>query len=130
MQSKRLLIVDDDRQVLSATARAARVRLGLDEANILTAVDGRAAARLIQAELDAGRKVDAVLSDFSMPEWNGVRLYKAIEARWPEIAKRFVMHSGEPDLPDPASLARKGVPVLDKMEAAAVLQAVRDALSR
>jgi CheY-like chemotaxis protein/HPt (histidine-containing phosphotransfer) domain-containing protein len=48
---------------------------------VLLAGDGKVAYELLQGEQDAARKVDLVLMDFQMPEWDGLTATRAIRAR-------------------------------------------------
>lgn len=110
----RVLVVDDDEAVRESSARAVRLLLGLGPEDVMTARSGREAVLLLIGEEAAGRKVDVVLSDFSMPNWDGAQLYDQIEARWPDLAGRFVIQTGDPTNQKVQGLAKRGVTILEK----------------
>ena len=80
----RLLIVDDDVQLLRGLARA------LGEYEVLTADGGRAALALLERD----PAVDAILCDLEMREGSGMELYAEIARRWPTLAKQVVFMTG------------------------------------
>lgn len=122
LSGARVLVVDDDEAVRRSSARSVGLLLGLDPEDVLTASSGREAVLLLIKEEAAGRKVDAVLSDFSMPNWDGVQLYDQIEARWPHLAGRFVIQTGDPTNQKVQGLAGRGVTVLEKGRSSNVAQ--------
>ncbi len=68
---KRILIVDDDPQVLFILKKAIE-RMG-DEFEIVTTSNGRQALKLIHSE-----RLDLIISDVRMPEINGIMLVEAV----------------------------------------------------
>jgi len=81
----RVLLVYDQVMVLRATASMLR------ELDVVTA--GSAAEAL--GKLAAGSHFDAVVSDVSMPGMSGPELYVRIRERYPHLAERFLLLSGD-----------------------------------
>jgi CheY-like chemotaxis protein len=81
----RVLLVDDERLVLSALRRSlARV------AEVVTALSMTEALRLLQQQA-----FDAVVSDYAMgPDGDGLALLAVVQRRWPTV--RRILHSGNP----------------------------------
>ncbi len=84
----RILLVDDDPQVL----RAAKSALKDSHYDVLSADSGRAALDLIAAHDFA-----LILSDILMPDMSGPELYEAAQAVNPRVATRFVFVTGNLD---------------------------------
>lgn len=76
-----MLLVDDDPDVLTLTARALRP----DGYEVLTAGNGEEALKLL-----GGRHVDVVVSDFSMPGMNGAQLLSRVNKQYPEALRLIV----------------------------------------
>ena len=76
-----VLLVDDDPDVLTLTARALRP----DGYEVLTAGNGEEALKLL-----GGRHVDVVVSDFSMPGMNGAQLLSRVNKQYPEALRLIV----------------------------------------
>lgn len=74
----RLLVVDDDAAVCQILA------LGMEAEGytVLTAVDGTDALRI----LDTGEEIDLIITDYSMPNMDGVTLIKEAHVRRPMLA--------------------------------------------
>jgi PAS domain S-box-containing protein len=84
---KRILIVDDEPDVSALLADIlANDRYGID-----VAASGREALRLL-AENDG---YEAILSDLRMPEMDGPALYREIERRWPDLARKVIFVTGD-----------------------------------
>jgi len=86
----RVLLVDDDPLILSATA-ALLEDLGQ---TVLEAGSGQAALDLLQA----GAQVDLVLTDHAMPVMSGTELARRIRARYPGLP--IILVSGYAELPN------------------------------
>ena len=86
----RVLLVDDDPLILSATA-ALLEDLGQ---TVLEAGSGQAALDLLQA----GAQVNLVLTDHAMPVMTGTELARRIRAQWPGLP--IVLVSGYAELPN------------------------------
>lgn len=82
---KRVLAIDDEPLLLKAYRRM----LG-DAHDVVTALGGRDALLVLQKQTD----FDAILCDLQMPEMSGMELYAKIEARYPELARRFIFSTG------------------------------------
>jgi len=78
----RVLVVDDEPLVARGLAR-----LLVRSAEVTHALGASEALRLLEA-----REFDAVLSDFQMPERDGLSLLAEVAQRWPKLKR--VLHSG------------------------------------
>jgi two-component system NtrC family sensor kinase len=85
----KLLIVDDDRDLLRSLRRQLGVRWSVTTAE---SVDHAL------AELEA-QTFDAILCDLEMPERNGIDLYLALERSRPELIDRVIFVTGHVDAP-------------------------------
>ncbi len=85
-QALRVLIVDDDQEVLQTTVELLR----LHGHYVREASSAPDALDL----LSANPSVDAIVSDVHMPDMDGVALFHAIRRRWPALAHRFAFASG------------------------------------
>jgi DNA-binding NtrC family response regulator len=83
-----LLIVDDDEQVIRVS-----VRLLCGAWNIDTAPSAEAAVHLLRL-----KRYDAILSDFEMPDKNGLWLLRAARAMQPHTRRVLFSGSGPCDL--------------------------------
>ena len=81
----RVLLVDDQVLVLRATASMLR------ELDVVTAVSAADALR----KLTDGSHFDVVVSDVSMPEMSGPELFVRVRERFPHLAERFLLLSGD-----------------------------------
>jgi len=80
----RILIVDDEPQVLSAIQG-----LLSSDHDVQTANDGQAALATI-----ADGNYDVILCDLMMPHMNGRDIYDQIRVRWPGLERRIVFVTG------------------------------------
>jgi|GEM_PF-1899730 len=114
----RLLIIDDEPNLARTLARL------LDAHAVEIATSGAEGLRMLEA--DAG--YDLVLCDLMMPGLNGMDVHRAVHARKPAQAARFVFMSGGAFTPRAqAFLAEVGLPRLDKpFPARAVLELLKD----
>jgi CheY-like chemotaxis protein len=85
-----ILVVDDNEMVLNSTLRV----LGSLRYPALPARSGEEALRLIASNPD----IDLVLSDFAMPEMNGVELARAIHVRRPTLPVVIVTSDGDAEI--------------------------------
>lgn len=83
------LVVDDFEPMRKITANQLR---SMGAANVLTAINGAEALRLLNAQ-----PVDMVLSDWNMPVMNGLELLKAMRAQVRFATTPFVMITAEAD---------------------------------
>ncbi len=85
VRRRRLLVIDDEDSIGLSLRRALE-----DEMSVVIATGGREALALLEDD----RAFDAVLCDIVMPEFDGLAVYRELEARDPELARRFVFMSG------------------------------------
>ena len=106
MAPQRVLVVDDETVIAQLIADM----LSGEGYEVDTAPDGVVAlARL------AERRYDVVLSDLRMPELDGLGLFREIEARHPEILRRFMFITGTSEHTDyHGFIDEVTVPVLTK----------------
>jgi CheY-like chemotaxis protein len=109
-----VLLVDDEQPIRSALRKILEQSgLAVREAN-----SGRAALEA----LDEDSSIAAVVSDFIMPELDGIDFYDALVARSPHLRNRVVFLTGAED---------RGVPLINKLDdLSIVLDAVRLVLLR
>lgn len=81
----RVLLVDDQVLVLRATASMLR------ELDVVTA----ASAKEALARLAEGSHFDVIVSDVSMPGMTGPELFVRVRERYPHLAERFLLLSGD-----------------------------------
>jgi CheY-like chemotaxis protein len=119
-----VLLVDDERAIRSALRKIFE-RGGL---TVREADSGRDALEALAD--DPG--ISAVVSDFIMPELDGLDFYDALVARSPHLRNRVVFLTGaarDPTVHQP--LEERGVPLINKLEdLSIVLDAVRLVLLR
>lgn len=119
-----VLVVDDEAAVRSALRKIFE-RAGLQ---VREAASGRSALEII-AEAP---EIAAVVSDFVMPEIDGLALYDELVARAPYLRHRVVFLTGaarDPTVHQP--LEQRGVPLINKLDdLTIVLDAVRLVLLR
>lgn len=119
-----VLLVDDERPVRSALRR-------ILEHGGLTVREAESGRDALEA-LANDSAIDAVVSDFIMPELDGVDFYDALVARSPHLRNRVVFLTGaarNPTVYQP--LEDRGVPLINKLEdLQIVLDAVRLVLLR
>ena len=82
---RRVLAIDDEPLLLKAYRRM----LG-DVHEVVTALGGRDALLVLQKKTD----FDAILCDLQMPEMSGMEFFEKVEARYPELAGRFIFSTG------------------------------------
>lgn len=82
MRDAALLLVDDERPILSALCRLLRK----EPYRILTAQNGTEALQVMAAE----ENVHVVVSDFRMPGMSGVDLLREVKQRWPHPVRVVV----------------------------------------
>ena len=113
-----VLLVDDESSVRAALRKVfERAGLGVVEAD-----SARDALDIIATRPD----ISAVVSDFLMPEINGLDLYDALVAQSPHLKERVIFLTGaarDPRVHQP--LEQRGVPLISKLDD---LQIVLDAV--
>ena len=119
-----VLLVDDEKAVRSALRKILE-RGGL---TVQEADSGREALEALAAD----SSIAAVVSDFIMPELDGLDFYDALVARSPHLRHRVVFLTGaarDPTVHRP--LEDRGVPLINKLnDLSIVLDAVRLVLLR
>jgi CheY-like chemotaxis protein len=119
-----VLLVDDE----SSVRRALRKIFEQGGLTVREADSGRNALDTIAVDGD----IDAVVSDFLMPEINGLDFYDALVASAPHLKNRVVFLTGaarDPMVHNPVE--QRGVPLINKLEdLQIVLDAVKLALLR
>jgi CheY-like chemotaxis protein len=104
----RVLLVDDQVLVLRATAGM------LSELDVIPA----ASAAEALGRLAEGSHFDVIVSDVSMPNMNGAELYVRVRERYPQLAERFLLLSGDgygASLLCSAVARREGLPEMPKI---------------
>ena len=121
---KTVLLVDDE----SAVRGALRKIMEKDGLTVREAASARAALDTIAADT----QIAAVVSDFLMPEINGLDFYDALISIAPHLKDRVVFLTGaarDPMVHNP--LEQRGVPLINKLEDLhIVVDAVKLALLR
>ena len=119
-----VLVVDDERAIRSALRRV----FECDGFTVREADSGRDALDALADD----PSIAAVVSDFLMPELDGIDFYDALVARSPHLRNRVVFLTGaarDPTVHQP--LEERGVPLINKLEdLGIVLDAVRLVLLR
>ena len=104
IKSARLLVIDDEPDVLTVTVDTLR-SLGFN----VVAVES---ARLGLELLDKGVPVDLVVTDFSMPEMNGLEFIRRVHVSHPNLPCLLV--TGYADVSDPANASAGDIMILRK----------------
>ena len=119
-----VLLVDDEKPIRSALRKIFE-QGGL---SVVEADSGRAALEALASD----GSIAAVVSDFIMPELDGLDFYDALVARSPHLRNRVVFLTGaarDPTVHRP--LEDRGVPLINKLDdLSIVLDAVRLVLLR
>ncbi len=119
-----VLLVDDERSVRAALRKVLE-RGGL---TVREADSGRVALDALAED----SSIDVVVSDFLMPELDGIDFYDALVTRSPHLRNRVVFLTGaarDPTVHRP--LEERGLPLISKLEdLSIVLDAVRLVLLR
>jgi CheY-like chemotaxis protein len=104
----KVLVVDDEASVRSS------LRKLLERGGFVVreAASGRAALETI-----AGEPIDAVVSDFLMPELNGIEFYDQLVALVPHLQRRVIFLTGAAgDSSVHVPLEQRGVPLIHKLD--------------
>lgn len=105
-RGERVLIVDDEESIRMLI----REVLGAAGYEVDTAASGEEA--LTRLEQD---RYDLVVADVRMPGVDGVELYRLIGRRWPELQRRLIFITGDPESVRTVSrLGDRDVPCLEK----------------
>lgn len=98
------ILVVDDQQTIRSLARLGLEQLGVGE--ILEAEDGEAALKVI---LMRKQPVHLIISDYNMPNLNGLSLLRAVRAHPPISKIAFIMLTGRADKDMVMSAVQHGV---------------------
>lgn len=82
----RILVVDDEAPIRALTQEVL-VSAGYD---VAVAANGTEAVRRLEVD-----EFDLVIADMRMPEMGGAALYEVIKQRWPHLAERMLIVSGD-----------------------------------
>lgn len=89
----RILIVDDSKAMRKIVSRALQASSAYCGAELVEAGDGREALDAISAQAP-----DIVLSDWNMPEMNGIELLQEINAQGVQVRFGFVTSESTPEM--------------------------------
>ena len=119
----RVLLVDDDQEVLSVLAKA----LSAEALDVETAGSGRLALNLLVRE-----DFDLILCDVRMPDFDGKQLFDFVCEHLPEQRDRVVFLTGDVGTESTIEfLQQAGLPYLPKpVELPRLMQVVRERLGR
>jgi two-component system chemotaxis response regulator CheY len=95
----KILIADDSRVMRQIVVRTLR-QAGFGEHNLIEAANGREALDLVTAE-----KPDLILSDWNMPEMNGLDLLRQLRASGNDVKFGFVTSESTPEMKEQAERA-------------------------
>ena len=98
------ILVVDDQQTIRSLARMALEQWGVAE--ILEAADGEEALKVI---LTHKTPIHLIISDYNMPNMNGLSLLRAVRAHGPISKTAFIMLTGRADKQMVLSAVEHGV---------------------
>jgi signal transduction histidine kinase len=101
----RILAIDDEPEILNLLS----VALGKNGAQVVTLRDSSQLASVLN-----GEPFDIVLCDLKMPGQDGLAVLHALREKYPELAKRFILMTGNLADADKAELELEGMPILPK----------------
>ncbi len=105
----KVLVVDDEASVRSSLRKLLE-RGGFE---VREAASGRVALETIAGD----HTIDAVVSDFLMPELNGIEFYDQLVALVPHLQRRVIFLTGAAsDSSVHVPLEQRGVPLLHKLD--------------
>lgn len=115
----RVLIADDSRVMRQIVIRTLR-QAGFAGLELVEATNGREALELVHSHAP-----DLVLSDWNMPEMNGIDLLRALRAAGSQVTFGFVTSEGSPEMRSTAEQAGASFLIAKPFTA----EAFQDALS-
>lgn len=104
IRPRRLLVIDDEADILSLVAEV----LGSAETKVVTLQDSN------RLDLVLDGAFDAVLCDLKMPGRDGLSVLRMLRELHPDLARRFLLMTGNLADADRAAVELEGVPVLPK----------------
>lgn len=96
----KILVVDDSRAMRMIVTRSLKSTAAYSGAEIVEAADGRQALDLVASE-----SPDVIMSDWNMPEMNGIELLEALRAQGDATTLGFVTSESTPEMFDRAMAA-------------------------
>ncbi len=118
--SRRFLVIDDESGILNLVAQV----LSNTGAKVVTLQD----STRLDAVLSEG-SFDAVLCDLKMPGRDGLSVLRTLRERYPNLARRFLLMTGNLADSDKAAVELEGVPILPKPFALARLLEMLDQIT-
>ncbi|HEV2288193.1 MAG TPA: ATP-binding protein [Candidatus Acidoferrales bacterium] len=103
--SQRFLVIDDESDILNLVSTV----LGKSGATVVTLQDSTQLEKHLE-----GVDFDAVLCDLKMPGLDGLSVLRKLRERRPELARRFLLMTGNLADSDKAQVELEGVPILPK----------------
>ncbi|MFZ0211378.1 MAG: hybrid sensor histidine kinase/response regulator [Candidatus Acidiferrales bacterium] len=103
--ARRFLVIDDESEILNLLS----VVLGKTGATVVTLQDSTRLNTLLSHE-----HFDAVLCDLKMPGQDGLSVLRTLREKKPELARRFLLMTGNLADADKARIELEGVPILPK----------------
>ena len=88
MSQQKILIVDDDKEFLELLRIA--LKICCPDCQIVAALNGSTALNLLH-EASQAQPIDLIITDFHMPEMNGLGLARVVRKTWPQT--RIVLMS-------------------------------------
>lgn len=85
MTKKRVLVVEDEKEIATILEDI----LQLNDADAIIATEGSSALEVLK-----NSPVSFVISDITLPDTNGIDLYKSIKKIYPDLGNRFIFMSG------------------------------------
>jgi two-component system chemotaxis response regulator CheY len=95
----KVLVTDDSRVMRQIVTRTLR-QAGYDDVEVCEAGNGQEALQVIASECP-----DLVLSDWNMPEMNGIELLTSLRAQGQAVPFGFVTSEGSPEMREKAESA-------------------------
>ncbi|MDR3478722.1 MAG: response regulator [Gammaproteobacteria bacterium] len=85
IKRKNILIIDDELFILKSLSRILE-----DDYDVTTALGGKIALELLKQN----NQYDLIISDISMPDTNGVEMYKIISKEYPGLEEKIIFMTG------------------------------------
>ncbi|MGB6875674.1 MAG: hybrid sensor histidine kinase/response regulator [Candidatus Acidiferrales bacterium] len=118
--SPRFLVIDDESEILNLVAEV----LGNTGAKVVTLQD----STRLDTVLGEGT-FDAVLCDLKMPGRDGLSVLRTLREQYPDLARRFLLMTGNLADCDKAAVELEGIPILPKPFTLARLREMLDQIT-
>lgn len=119
----KILVVDDSKAMRMIVTRAIKATPAYANATILEAVNGKEALEVAEAEAP-----DVILSDWNMPEVNGIEFLDALRARGTTTPFGFVTSESTPEMYERAMASGAGFLVSKPFTPETIARALADAV--